>query len=275
MAEGLLAKEDLKEDDTHAPHVNLEAVNERGTYLGVDHRRVVGHHEALWCLVPIGADALRSKFNSLLVLVHGLAEAKVSDLDLAIVKKDVLGFQIVMDDLLFRFIQVLQSAQDLRYYQLGLLLRYLFVLLQVEVEVRALAELQHSTEAVVVDLDRIVVAHNSPIVQVLMNLVLTQCMLNVTLLNLLAPLVVEVVDLAGYLTAVFQVIGFVYLGVAALTKEAEYQVLIGEDTIALLGLHAIILRAFFVAHALEFVHVEALLLLQDLELLSNPALLVL
>lgn len=116
-----------------------------------------------------------------------------------------------MDDLLFRFIQVLQSTQDLRYYQLGLLLRYLFVLLQVEVEVRALAELQHSAEAVVVNLDRIVVAHNSPIVQVLMNLVLAQRMLYVTLLNLLAPLVVEVVNLAGYLTAVLQVIGLVYL----------------------------------------------------------------
>jgi hypothetical protein len=59
--------------------------------------------------------------------------------------------------------------------------------------------------------DSIVLFNDSAIVEVLMNLVLSQCMLDVALFNLLTPTVVEVVNLACDLSTVLEVITLVYL----------------------------------------------------------------
>jgi hypothetical protein len=60
-----------------------------------------------------------------------------------------------------------------------------------------------------VDLDRIVLLHNPSVVKVFMNLVLSQSMLDVALLDLLAPTVVEMVNLASHFTAVLQIVALV------------------------------------------------------------------
>jgi len=59
--------------------------------------------------------------------------------------------------------------------------------------------------------DSIVLFNDSAIVEILMNLVLSQCMLDVALFNLLTPTVVEVVNLACDLSTVLEVITLVYL----------------------------------------------------------------
>ena len=62
-----------------------------------------------------------------------------------------------------------------------------------------------------IDLDSIVLFNDSPVVEVLMNLILTQGMLDVALLDLLAPAVIKVMNLACDFSAVLQVISLVYL----------------------------------------------------------------
>ena len=48
-------------------------------------------------------------------------------------------------------------------------------------------------------------------VEVFMYLILSNGMLDIVVLDLLRPTVVEVVDLASYLSAVLEVIGFIHL----------------------------------------------------------------
>lgn len=208
VAKGFRAEQQLKENDTDTPYVYF-----------VRYLRTV-LVEALGCLVPVGAHALGRQLDPLGSLVHDLAEAKVRDLDLPIVKDNVLWFQVEVYYLLFALVQVFQAAQNLRYDQLSFLLMNLLVLLQIEVQVRARAQLQYGAEAVVIDLHGIVLVHYSAVVQVLVNLVLSDGVLDVVVLDLLGPAVVEVVDLAGHLAAVLQIEGLVDLGVPALAEDA-------------------------------------------------------
>lgn len=53
-----------------------------------------------------------------------------------------------------------------------------------------------------VDFDGVVVLHYASVIQLLMDLVLSKCMLYVVILDLIAPTVVEVMDLAGYFATV-------------------------------------------------------------------------
>ena len=93
--------------------------------------------ETLRSLVPVRAHSLRRQLYFLVAFVDYLAETEVGDFDFAVVEDDVLGLQVVVDDLFVLVVQVLQATQDLRYYQLGFLFGDLTVLFQVEVEVRA------------------------------------------------------------------------------------------------------------------------------------------
>ena len=190
-------------------------------------------------------------------------------------KDDVLRLQIVVDYLLLLFIQVLQPTQNLRNYELSLLLRDLSVLLQVKVEVRARAKLKNSAKAVVINLDGVKLFDDSPVVQILVDLVLPYCMLDVIVLDLLRPAVVEVVDFAGDLPTVFEVEGFVDLGEASLAQNGQDEVLIVQHCESLAPVDAAVLGLLFVADALVLDQVGALLFLEHLELLANAPLLVL
>ena len=48
-------------------------------------------------------------------------------------ENDVLWFQIEVDDALWALVQVLEAAEDLRHDELGFLLGYLPILLEIEV----------------------------------------------------------------------------------------------------------------------------------------------
>lgn len=85
--------------------------------------------KTLRSLIPVSSHPLRCQLNLLVALINCLAKPKVCDLDFPKMKDDVLRLQIVVDDLLLLFVQVLQPTQNLRNYELGLLLRDLSVLL--------------------------------------------------------------------------------------------------------------------------------------------------
>ena len=86
-------------------------------------------------LVPVRSDTLRSQFNLLEAFVHYLAKAEISYLDFSIMEYYVLRLQIKMYYFLLAIIQILQSAEDLRDYQLGFFLWYLSILLQIKVQI--------------------------------------------------------------------------------------------------------------------------------------------
>ncbi len=101
---------------------------------------MVGALEALRSLIPVRSSSLRSQFYFVLILIDRFAETEVRNLDLAIVKQDVLRFQVVVNDLLGLIVQVLEPRQDLGNNELGLLLRNLFVLFQIHVQAGSLTK---------------------------------------------------------------------------------------------------------------------------------------
>jgi len=203
ISERFLAEEDLEEDHTDGPDIHL--LRDLGAVL----------LKALGCLIPIGANSLACEFYLLIPFVDNFTEAKISYFDLAVVEYYVLGLQVVMDNFLLAVIQVLKATQYLRYYELRLFLRYLAVLLQVEVQVGTTAEFEDGSKAIMVYFDGVELFHDTAMVKFLVDLVLSDCMLYVVVLDLLRPVVVEVVNLAGYFTAAFEVVGLVDLRVTS------------------------------------------------------------
>jgi hypothetical protein len=85
------------------------------------------------------------------------------------------------------------------------------MLLQIEIEVWSIAELKDSAETIMIDLDSVVLFNDSAIVQVLVNLIFSEGMLDVTFFDLLSPTIIEMMNLASNFTAVLKVISLVYL----------------------------------------------------------------
>ena len=170
---------------------------------------------------------------------------------------DVLGLQIEMNDSLGALVEILEAAEDLRHDQLGFLLRYLPILLEVEVQVWPRAQLKDRAEAVVVNFNRVKLADHTTMAQVFVDLVLTNRMLDVVVLDLLRPTVVEVVHLAGNFTTRLQVIRLVHFRVATLAQHAHDKVAILEDSkVIATVVDAAVLGSFLVSHALELLQVH-------------------
>jgi hypothetical protein len=81
-------------------------------------------------------------------------------------------------------------------------------------------------------------------------------MFDVRVLNIIVPLIVKVMDFASYLSTVVQVKRFIDLGVTTLAQEGKELVFIIETTVFLLGVDAIVFRAFLIPHSFEFMHVS-------------------
>jgi hypothetical protein len=125
------------------------------------------------------------------------------------VKQNVLRLQVVMNDFLLLIVQILQTAEYLRNDEFCLLFWNLLVLLKVAVKVGSAAMLKDRTEAIVINFNRVELFHNPPVDQVFMNFIFSEGMLNVVLFDCFIPCVIEMVDLAGDLPAVFEVEGLI------------------------------------------------------------------
>lgn len=189
VAERLHAKEKLVEDHAHAPNVNLAG----------DLR--IPQVKALRRLIPIGTDALTCQFYFILSLLEGLAEAEVCNFHFPIVKNDILRLQVVVNDPLLLIVQVFYSTQDLGNNELSLFLSDLFILLEIIVEVGSRAKLKDRAEGIVIDFDCVVVFDDSPMLELFVNLILSQGVLDVVVLYLVRPAIVEVVNFAGHFSA--------------------------------------------------------------------------
>lgn len=80
VAKRLLSEQKFVENDSNGPDVHFV----RNLWLVL--------LEALRSLIPVGAHALGSQLYLLIALFYDLTQAKVCDLDLALVENDVLWF---------------------------------------------------------------------------------------------------------------------------------------------------------------------------------------
>lgn len=81
----------------------------------------------------------------------------------------------------------------------------MLIFFEVVVKVRPTTQLQDCAEAIVIDFNGIKMLHYSPMVELLVDLVLSQRVLDVIILDLVAPAVIEVVNLAGHLPKLVQI----------------------------------------------------------------------
>jgi len=123
----------------------------------------------------------------------------------------------------------------------------------------------------VVDLNSIVMFDNSSIVEFLVDFIFSQSMLDIVVLDLITPTVIEVVDFAGDLPAVLQVKSLVHFREPALPKDRQDQVLIVEDGECLAAMDAAILGLLLVSYSLELNQVGALLLFEHLQLFFDSS----
>ena len=89
VAEGLHPEQQLVEDDSDGPNVNL-----------LGDLWIFALVETLRRLVPIRADTLTCELDLILVLLDDLAETEVGNFHLSIMKDNILWFKIVVDYLL-------------------------------------------------------------------------------------------------------------------------------------------------------------------------------
>lgn len=123
--------------------------------------------------------------------------------------------KIIVDNRRFNFIEVLECMDDLHDDGACLAFRNALVLLQVKVEVVSIAVLKHSAERVGVDLEHVIQANHSGMIQLLMDVVFAQCVLYVIGLLVVLPVFVQLMDFAGHVTLILQVECFVHFGESA------------------------------------------------------------
>jgi len=123
VTKGFRTKKKLVENYSYAPNVHFVG------YL----RRVL--LETFWCLVPVSSDALRSQLDLFVSLVYYLAKTKVSNLNLSVMEDNILWLKVVVNNFLFALVQILEPTQDLRNYELDLLLWNLAVLFEIEIQI--------------------------------------------------------------------------------------------------------------------------------------------
>jgi len=151
-------------------------------------------------------------------LLSDFAKPEISYFDDALVEEDVLRLEVVVNDLVGELMQVADSTDYLPYYQFGLFLGYLLVLLQVERQVRTLAKLQHSAERIGIYLDCVIKSHDVGMAQHLVHTVLSYSMFHVVVLCLCVPFGVEFVYLHCNFLQFLSVVAFVDLTEASTAK---------------------------------------------------------
>lgn len=119
-----------------------------------------------------------------------------------------------MDDGRLDFVEILEGVYHLHDDTARLPLRYGLVLLQVEVEVVSVAVLEYCAEGVGVDLEDVVEPDHSWMVQLLVNVVLSERVLYVVGLLVVLPVLVQLVDLARHVPLLLQVERLVHLAEA-------------------------------------------------------------
>ena len=109
MTERLLSVEKFKEDDSQGPDIDF------GRYFRVEFFESFGRE------VIIGASALGSEIDACFIALHDFAESEVKYFDHSLVEHHVAGLQVVMDDLLIQFGEVVEGREELLHDEFGFL----------------------------------------------------------------------------------------------------------------------------------------------------------
>ena len=113
MSEWLYPEQQLVENNSHAPNVNLnrESYNFKiYSYLLGDLWLSYIQFKALGSLVPVSPNSLRSQLDLLIVLSHQLTQAKVCYFDFSLVENDILRLQIIVNYFLLLISEIFQPT---------------------------------------------------------------------------------------------------------------------------------------------------------------------
>lgn len=111
-------------------------------------------------------------------------------------------------------IQILERVNDLHDDRTSLAFGNALVLFQVKVKIVTITVFEYGAERVRVDLEHIEQSHHTRVVQLLVNVVLSQCVFDVVRLFVVLPVFVQLMYLAGDVALLLQVEGFVDFGKA-------------------------------------------------------------
>lgn len=134
---------------------------------------------------------MRSKLNLIHILINLLAKPKISELDFSFVKEDVLGFEVEMNHFRLLGVKVGKTTQNLEDDEPCLLLRKLAMPSHVFRQIRSLTKLQYCAERVIVYLYCVNLLHDSGVMQVFMDLCLSNGIPHVSDLLGFTPFIVE------------------------------------------------------------------------------------
>lgn len=197
------------------------------------------------------------------VLFGGLAQPEVCDFDPPLVEEDVLGFEVVVDDLVRQLVEVADGTHHLPNDQLRLPLRDPLVLFEIEGQIGTLAELQDCAEGVGVDLDSVVQSHDIGVAEHLVNCVLPHRVLDVGLLGLTVPLRVELVHFHSHLLQLLHIVGLIHLAETSPPQQTQQLVLTDEGPTVCSESHLLpVAGAVLLVEQPVFLDVEGLLLLK-------------
>jgi len=157
-----------------------------------------------------------------------------------------------VNNLLLLVIQIFYPWQNLTYYQLSLFFLNLFVFFKIIVQIRSWAQLQNSAKWVMVNLDCIKMFNNSAVIQLLVNLVLPQCMFNVIIFNLITPAIVKRVDLACHFSAHFYIKRLIHLRKSTFTQYWENQISVIQNSKSFLAWNSTILALLLIPYSFIF-----------------------
>ena len=119
-----------------------------------------------------------------------------------------------MNYLLLTLIQILQPTENLRNYQFSFFFRNLFILFQIEVEIRSRAKLKYGTKTIIINLNGVKLLDYTSMIKFFMNFSFPYCMLDVILFNLFRPTIIKVMNLACNLPAGLEIEGTIHFRVA-------------------------------------------------------------
>jgi len=119
--------------------------------------------------------------------------------------------------------------------------------------------------------DCIIVFDDPSVSKLLVDFILPQSMLYIFIFYLISPAVVKVVDFASYLLACVDIKCLVHFRKAPLTQYRQNEVSIIEQSKCFSPADTAILRLLFVSYAFVLQQQLALLFLEHIKLLPNPA----
>ena len=131
-------------------------------------------HKTFWRKIPICPNTLWSKTDFRhIILLHDFAKSEICYFDFTVMEKDILRFDIIMDNYLALRIQIVYGSNELVNDKFSFNLRYNSILLQKYRKIFPFTVFKNCTETILIYFNCIKKFDNIWMIQLAMNLILS------------------------------------------------------------------------------------------------------